>query len=159
MYLLEYTKTGVETLLQTAESHLDGGIELAFDMRFADWWWYYSSVRVMITSYRGHSLWANLRPLLADAAASPLATRYIQANLRLPTPVVELWPSQVTAVPYLFADTGRKNLCLRMPTSAGKTKIAELAILRFLAIHRQDPDAKCVYVAPFRSLAVEVDRP
>lgn len=157
-YLLEFTKTGVENLLQTAEALLDGGIELAFDMRFADWWWYYSSVRVMIASYRGHSFWMNLRPLLEDASTAPLATRYIHANLRLPTPVVELWPSQVTAVPYLFGDTGRKNLCLRMPTSSGKTKIAELAILRFLATYQQDADAKCVYVAPFRSLAVEVEQ-
>lgn len=157
-YFLEYAKTGVGPLLLSAEELLDTGIELAIELRFADWWWYLSCVRVMLTAYRRHSLWSNLKPLLAEAATEPLARRYIQANLRLPTPLVELWPSQVTAVPYLFGDAARKNLCLRMPTSAGKTKVAELAILGFLARHRDDPDAKCVYVAPFRSLAVEVEQ-
>lgn len=157
-YFLEYAKTGAEPLLGTAESLLDDGIQLAVDMRFADWWWYYSSVRVMVSSYRRHSFWENLRPLLADETAAPMTTRYIRANLRLTTPVVELWPSQVTAVPHLFQANGRKNLCLRMPTSAGKTKIAELAILRFLTGHQFNSDAKCVYVAPFRSLAVEVEQ-
>jgi hypothetical protein len=156
-YFLEYAKTGSSSLIQTTEALLDVGAELAFEMRFADWWWYYSSVRVMVTAYRRHSFWENLEPLLGGDSA-PLARQYIQANLRLPTPVVELWPSQVTAVPYLFGGGDRKNLCLRMPTSAGKTKIAELAILRFLATHGRDPEAKCVYVAPFRSLAVEVEQ-
>ena len=46
-----------------------------------------------------------------------------------------------------------------MPTSAGKTKIAELAILRFLATApARTPTRSASYVAPFRSLAVEVEQ-
>lgn len=156
-FFLEYTKSGVTALIDTAAALLDDAVALATDLRFADWWWYFSCVRSMITSYRRHSFWENLAPLLAETQSEPLARRYIQANLRLPTPVIELWPSQVTAVPFLFGKSARKRLCLRMPTSAGKTKVAELAILGFLAKYQGDSEAKSVYVAPFRSLAVEVE--
>ncbi|MEK9138347.1 MAG: DEAD/DEAH box helicase, partial [Bacteroidota bacterium] len=44
-----------------------------------------------------------------------------------------------------------------MPTAAGKTRVAELMILRFLLDYRREPDAKCVYIAPFRALARDVE--
>ena len=40
-----------------------------------------------------------------------------------------------------------------MPTSAGKTRIAELAIVHTLV---NEPGAKCVYVAPYRALVTEL---
>jgi superfamily II DNA/RNA helicase len=157
-YFLEHLKTGAEPLLAMAEAMLDSGIELSVDLRFADWWWYLSCVRSMLATYRHHSLWVNLQPLLGQLTTEPITELYIRSNLRLPTPVVELWPSQVTAIPHLFSSADRKNLCLRMPTSAGKTKIAEIAILKFLSDYFDDPEAKCVFVAPYRSLAVEVEQ-
>jgi superfamily II DNA/RNA helicase len=42
--------------------------------------------------------------------------------------------------------------------SAGKTKVAELAILTQIASGGADPASKCIYVAPFRSLAVEIEQ-
>lgn len=156
-HLLEHMKSGDDSLLDAAEVLLDEAIELAIDQRFVDWWWYHSCVKAMIATYKEHSLWANLKPLLEETLPNPIADGYIRACLRLPTPVVELWPSQRTAVPYLFDEKRRRNLCLKMPTSAGKTKIAELSILRFLSDFATDLDAKCVYVAPFRALAVEVE--
>ena len=42
-----------------------------------------------------------------------------------------------------------------MRTSAGKTRVAELSILQTLC---DDPAAKIIYLAPFRSLAFEVER-
>ena len=44
-----------------------------------------------------------------------------------------------------------------MPTSAGKTRIAELSILKTFLEHPDNPEVKCVYIAPFRSLAVEIE--
>ena len=43
---------------------------------------------------------------------------------------------------------------INMRTSAGKTRIAELAILQALS---HDPQAKILYLAPFRSLAFELE--
>jgi superfamily II helicase len=42
-------------------------------------------------------------------------------------------------------------------SSAGKTRVAELVILRFLLDYQDDPQTKCIYIAPFRSLAVEIE--
>jgi replicative superfamily II helicase len=39
-----------------------------------------------------------------------------------------------------------------MPTSSGKTFIAELLILKYL---NQQPEKKCIYVAPYRALTNE----
>jgi superfamily II DNA/RNA helicase len=44
---------------------------------------------------------------------------------------------------------------VRLPTSGGKTRIAEMAIIDVL---QRIPDAKCVFVAPYRALAFEVER-
>jgi len=41
-----------------------------------------------------------------------------------------------------------------MPTSAGKTRVAELAIVNTLI---SDPKAKCVYIAPYRALVSELE--
>ncbi|WP_153044622.1 DEAD/DEAH box helicase, partial [Bacillus cereus] len=41
-----------------------------------------------------------------------------------------------------------------MPTSSGKTKVAEVTILKTLT---KSPDALCIYIAPYRSLANEVE--
>jgi len=72
-------------------------------------------------------------------------------------PVVELWPSQAQAAP-IVTRADRPHFCLKMPTSSGKTRIAEMTILRFFIDKKGDPLSKCAYVAPFRSLAVEVER-
>ena len=66
----------------------------------------------------------------------------------------EFWESQLTALRAgLLSDTN-KGLAVRMPTSAGKTRIAELAILNTLADERR---RQVVYVAPFNALADEIE--
>lgn len=157
-HLLEYARIGDEALLTTAEDLIATGTELAIAHRFADWWWYLSCVSVLLATFRRHSLWTNLAPFFASRRTAALARRYIHGNLHLQTPVVEFWPSQVTAIPHLFTNGPPKSLCIRMPTSAGKTKVAELAILARMTDGMIDPEFKCVYVAPYRSLAVEVEQ-
>ncbi len=44
------------------------------------------------------------------------------------------------------------NFVVQMPTSAGKTFIAELFLLNELI---KNPDKKCLYIAPFRALCSE----
>jgi len=68
--------------------------------------------------------------------------------------VFELWLSQIQAVQAGILGTDR-SFVVQMPTSAGKTRIAELVALDTFARHE---DAKCVYVAPYRALADQVER-
>ena len=49
--------------------------------------------------------------------------------------------------------TSQESFVVRMPTSAGKTRVAELAMVHTLATHL---GARCVYIAPYRALASEV---
>lgn len=64
---------------------------------------------------------------------------------------LELWPSQLPAAQR--ATDVHDDLIIALPTSAGKTRIAELCILRALA------DAKrTTYVTPLRALSAQVER-
>jgi helicase len=63
----------------------------------------------------------------------------------------EFWTSQIRALEKGVLGSS-ENFVIQMPTSAGKTFIAELAILRALIKH---PNKKCIYVAPFRALTNE----
>lgn len=63
----------------------------------------------------------------------------------------ELWVSQRKAIEQgLF--TKNQNFVVQMPTSAGKTFIAELFILNRLVNY---PGKRCLYISPFRALASE----
>lgn len=68
--------------------------------------------------------------------------------------ISELWPSQVAALRSGLL-TSDESHAIRMPTSAGKTRVAELAIVHSLV---ERPGSKCVYVAPYRALANEVEQ-
>ena len=68
--------------------------------------------------------------------------------------ISDLWPSQVAAVESGLLASDESH-AIRMPTSAGKTRVAELAIVHSLV---ERPGSKCVYVAPYRALANEIEQ-
>jgi helicase len=68
-------------------------------------------------------------------------------------PLVDLWPSQQTAISKGLLN-GTSSIVLRMPTSAGKTRMTELAFINDLFT---DPSRRCLYLAPFRALVTEVE--
>jgi superfamily II DNA/RNA helicase len=115
-----------------------------------------SDLRAMVEVMQRRSTWAVLQPL----DPSPRWQRYIRllargAGSRILNArgVTELWPSQLTALDAGLLSADRVSTIVRMPTSAGKTRVAEMAIVRELA---RDPNARCLYLAPFRALANEV---
>ena len=73
-----------------------------------------------------------------------------QLAVRRP-PHVDLWPSQLEAAQRSVDPAD--DLVIALPTSAGKTKIAELCILRTLA-----DEKRVVYVTPLRALSAQVER-
>jgi len=105
-----------------------------------------------------HSVW-NL--LAGFVASDPVWRRYAvlsargqASNMLNARGRVELWESQRLALEAGLLNDDTRGFSIRMPTSAGKTRIAELSILRTLS--GQD-GRKAVYVAPFRALADEVE--
>ena len=155
-YFVEYPKSGHRPLFDRARELVDHGIQLALRTGFVDWWWLFYCTRHLFDEYDANALWTVLSPVGGDDPDKRFVEPYIRANYTRRIPVIELWRSQKAALPYIN-EPARGSYCLKMPTSAGKTRIAELAILRFLLDHREDQTAKCVYVAPFRSLAVEIE--
>jgi hypothetical protein len=68
-------------------------------------------------------------------------------------PVLELWPSQRSALRSSLLDPAKRALVVQMPTSAGKTLVAEFAIVQALALN---PDATVAYVVPTRALVNQI---
>ena len=151
-YFLEYPKSGHRPHVERARGILDEGIVLAERLRFVRWWWLFDCAKHLIDEFDTHSLWTQLAPLCGDDESGLLVSR-ISGYYCDDPPVVELWRSQTKALPKVN-EAERRSYCLKMPTSAGKTRVAELVILRFLIDYRDEPQTKCVYIAPFRSLAV-----
>lgn len=69
------------------------------------------------------------------------------------TSIFEFWNSQLKALEKGLISTDNSYI-VQMPTSAGKTMIAEISILDSLI---KTPERKCLYIAPFRALASEVE--
>lgn len=86
--------------------------------------------------------------------------RYLRNLALAEHPVVQVWPSQRIVLDKGLLNRERPNLTVTMPTSAGKTHVAEWAILRALAdpSDRLVPPKLAAYVVPSRALAAEVER-
>ncbi len=80
-----------------------------------------------------------------------LRLTYVAELLARERAEIDLWPSQLHVVDRIFANTD--DLVVALPTSAGKTRIAELCILRCLSQKR-----RVVYVTPLRALSAQTER-
>lgn len=74
-------------------------------------------------------------------------------NIALDKSIVEFWPSQISAI-NAGVLTSNDSFIIQMPTSAGKTLIAEITILAELC---KKNASRCLYVAPYRALVNEVE--
>ncbi len=93
------------------------------------------------------SLWTHIPRLGKN---QEIVTSYIH-NLYYSNHIFELFKTQIEALDVILKDEGA---VISLPTSSGKTRIAELAILKALMA---DPESAVLYLAPFRSLAYEVE--
>jgi len=150
--VLEYFATGDPRHFEAAGGALNIAIGLAQDYESPSHWWIARLLRLMIHENGKASLWRILPPFFPDDLS--LLDRYIRLLLFGKQPITELWRSQRDAVP-IALDQSRHGAVVNMRTSSGKTRIAELAILQTL---HADPNAKILYLAPFRSLALEIEQ-
>ena len=112
----------------------------------------------MLRELRDNSIWARLAEMCTTDRTG-LVQRYIESAVKRSPPLVELWPSQVVTIRKISEGdaTWRPNFLVKMPTSAGKTNIAEIAILQFLADSAGQPGKKCIYIAPFHALGAQIE--
>jgi replicative superfamily II helicase len=71
------------------------------------------------------------------------------------SPVLELWPSQRGAISQSLLDPAKRAIVVEMPTSAGKTLLAEFAIVQALALY---PQRTVAYIVPTRALVNQITR-
>ena len=109
-------------------------------------------VRSVLPLMMQRSTWSQLE---VHARDSELWKRYLTLLARpINRGVTELWPSQLSILKTGFLGSDESSV-IRLPTSGGKTRIAEMAIIDTFQRH---PESKCVFVAPYRALASEVER-
>lgn len=113
-------------------------------------------VRCLLPVMAERSIWRQLR----DVSGRPRWHRYLQVLARGlgqyvldSKSISELWPSQRAALSGGLLSSST-SLAIRMPTSAGKTRVSELAMVHTLV---EEPGSKCLYIAPFRALVTEIE--
>lgn len=145
---------GDEGLLHSARERLQRGLEVAADLELVTAWWCH---RLAIHLLGG--LWETSFHAVLPLAGPPgaevgdwvrLRKIFIASLYRRSRAEIELWPSQLQAARRVL-DAGT-NLVLSLPTSAGKTRIAELCILASLARGK-----RVVFVTPLRALSAQTE--
>ena len=150
--VLEYFATGKPQFLESSTENLKIAMELAIDFESPSHWWIVRLLRLMISGNGNASLWRTLPSYFPGD--SELLDRYVKLLAYSRISVTELWRSQLDAIPIALGQD-HTGAVVNMRTSSGKTRIAELAILQTL---HENPSAKILYLAPFRSLALEIEQ-
>lgn len=148
--LMDYLYTGNQNSLAAATEILDDLLELLAIEKEPSMWWIVRIFKIILEGYSRSSLWANISPKLGKGK-SRVVKDYINNLIFGKKPITELFPSQRRALPLVFED---KGAVISLPTSSGKTQIAALGILQCLI---DNPFGKILYLAPYRSLAFEVE--
>lgn len=144
---------GEQTLITEAISRLQVGMRGAGSLSMVPQWWCH---RLAIHLLRG--LWESsfhvvlpTGPGGGDAGDwDRLRATFIASLFCRGRSEIDLWPSQLEATSRVL-DT-QDHLVLSLPTSAGKTRIAELCILATLAEGK-----RVVFVTPLRALSAQTE--
>lgn len=145
---------GDSGLVEDALRRLQVGERGSSSLGMVPQWWNYRLARYLL---RG--LWeASFHQVIPhspvgrnDGDWERLRHTFIATLFRRSRAEIELWPSQLEAATKVL-DT-RDNLVLSLPTSAGKTRIAELCILATLAEGK-----RAVFVTPLRALSAQTEQ-
>jgi len=151
--VFEHTISGQSECLEAAEQALNDAMQISEAGSHPSFWWIARLLRLMFGDYRQGSLWSVLPPSFEPDGTATISDYASLLALSKP-PVTELWRSQLASLG-LALDSDNLGGVVNLRTSAGKTRVAELAILKTL---KADPTAKVLYLAPFRSLAFELER-
>lgn len=150
---VNFWRNGSPNAARAAVDDARKAARLALDAGIVDSWLLLDSVSHVLQDSFAVSLWRRL------PGHVPMWNRLWEMHVRLlasdDPAVVELWPSQLHALEAGLLDPERPSLTLRMPTSAGKTRLADFALLAALGDRKDDRLA--ALIVPTRALAAEVE--
>lgn len=144
---------GERALLEQALTRLRIGLASADELNLVPQWWCHRLAIHLLSDLWSSSFHERL-PLVppGDGLADWAEYRelFIATLMRRNRAEIDLWPSQLDAASRALnlAD----NMVVSLPTSAGKTRVAELCILACLAAGR-----RVVYVSPLRALSAQTE--
>jgi len=111
-----------------------------------------SELRTVLDLFRARSTWSSISEHAEELLEDRVWQVYLR-NIALEKSIVEFWLSQLKAIRSGLL-TSEDSFVVQMPTSAGKTLIAELSILAALT---SGEEVRCLYIAPYRALANEIE--
>lgn len=149
----EHCFSGQAELLESANAVLEDAMIISESGSNPAFWWLARLLKLMVNDYGRASLWQSVPPFFGSDGAIQVEN-YVRLLAFSKPPVIELWQSQIASL-QLALNPANHGGVINLRTSAGKTRVAELAILQTL---KADPSAKVLYLAPFRSLAFELER-
>lgn len=147
-------RTGDETAAENARSGFRESAATASAMSSVPHWWTHTLASHLVDDFWNHTFHQALPSLPPDEEPqlwNELRLKFIDRLYCKQKSAVDLWPSQLEAAVRATDETD--NLVVALPTGAGKTRIAELCILRALASGR-----RAIYVTPLRALSSQVEQ-
>lgn len=147
-------ESGDAESLRRARMLLSTAIDLADSAENVPIWWISNLCLHLIDDLWAHSLHQNLPTHPPEGAAerfADLRKLFIGPLYARKTSEVELWPSQREAA-RRSADV-KDDLVVSLPTSAGKTRVAEIAALMTLSLAQ-----RVLIVTPLRALSAQTER-
>lgn len=144
---------GERPLLDQALERLRMSLSVCSELNLLPQWWAHRIAIHLLSD-----LWSStfhervpLQPAGGEAADWPrLRELFIALLQRRHKSEIDLWPSQIEAAARAVDQSD--DLVVSLPTSAGKTRVAELCILRCLAGGK-----RVVFVTPLRALSAQTE--
>lgn len=149
---IKYFYTGERYLLELAKSNLKNLKVITEIKNEPDVWWVVRLLIIITDGISEASLWNSLEGHFDTSLGLP--RNYIQSlTYKKHRGIYELFITQRNSLSKVLND-GNTGCVVSIPTSSGKTRIAEIAILDCITKNER---SKVLYIAPFRSLAYEIE--
>lgn len=136
---------------ESAKDILNQGLSVADEIAHVPQWWCHKLTLLLFEDLWEKSLHKLLPVIPNDDIWNNFRRKYTAVQCSRDLSEVILWPSQLNAVSRVYDFTD--DLVVALPTSAGKTKIAELCILRALS-----RGSRAIYVTPLRALSAQIEK-
>ena len=144
-------RSGDAQFVKIAVDLLNRCVEASDELKHVPLWWVCVLTRHLIDDLWARSLHELLPELPDDGGRWPeLRENFIDLLCQRSIAEIDLWPSQIAAANRVVDESD--SLVVALPTSSGKTRIAELCILKCLSGGR-----RVIYITPLRALSAQVE--
>lgn len=149
--IINYLNFGNQSLINEAKKELDILKDIASLRKDVDMWWVIRLILLIISGVEQASLWSVLTNHY-DKLPS-LVTSFIYSHVFTSGGKIhEFFITQRSAIKKVI--NKNDGVIISMPTSSGKTRVAEVAILD---TKTKNTKSKILFIAPYRSLAFEIE--